>query len=382
MKQLKRKRLFVGILSVMLFLTACATTVPLEESREVSEGGAADHSHTLPMENLGAVQDESQASDPQVSEPQASDPQTSEPQVSEPQVSEEDTAVVLPQERETELELVSSFKIGKDGLFQYNYYWPESGDGDPIITVSFSECADEQGNIYIVHDTCVYRVNDGAKFDFTSDSSVWDALALGDRIYLRTNDGAVRILDLTSGETRRYMPSISEESMYSYAFVTLDGKEPLLYSSRQYLYLDIYGNKVVPDGPTVKRTALGNALVCGSRTIELKIDGVAAQAYRTGSGETLLSATTISNGAEERILRSYSESGALLSQYKLVVEDGDSKAHKVTLGAYTFEVDVWPTLITGSDGTIYLLLYYSDHGEVYRILPGYEDMTFSKLTES
>ena len=39
-------------------------------------------------------------------------------------------------------------------------------------------------------------------------------------------------------------------------------------------------------------------------------------------------------------------------------------------------------MVCGSDGTLYLLLFYLDSGEVYRVHPGYENATFSELTRS
>ncbi|MCH5184156.1 MAG: hypothetical protein J1E00_08275 [Oscillospiraceae bacterium] len=409
MKHLVFKRLFVGVLSATLFLTACATTVPSEESREVGEGGAADHSHTLPMENLGAVQDESQASDPQVSESQ---------------VSEAERPVVLPQERETELELVTSFKTGEDGLFPYFFYWAESGPEHAAYKTTRAECADDKGNVYVVltakgYSGDICRLNDGKMYVRGAGNTPISMLYSKGLLYLWLEDSYVETIDVESGERTTIAPSAYlEEHTGDFRFVSSNGEEPiwLRYDGKERYSLDGEALPVEGYPRTVVRTdeSTGNGILTGQNVNQvLSLDGDSAGgewSVKYEDAEKLLCVASRDNRfitnqpynvVWEEIYCLYDQNGNITSKFKHTMirydeqpcsfpftQFGDAyvlEAYnplKVTVDDYTFENVFDYKKIYGSNGTMYLLLYYFDHGEVYRILPGYENATFSKLTEA
>ena len=149
------KRLVVGLLSVVLLLTACATTIPPEESEETEN---------------------SRVSDAQSADAESSGPET-----------------VLPEERETVPELVATFKTGEDGLF-----YIASHNGGVLIPIEHR--VDENGALYISNGLSVTRVSDGkqvrGQHGWNTAAFGSDLLVKGELLYILYNDGFVEVCSM------------------------------------------------------------------------------------------------------------------------------------------------------------------------------------------
>lgn len=380
------KRLFAGLLSAALFLVSCGTVIPPEESDEdryETEDGSG----------------------------------------SDPQVSEGNPEVGLPEERETELELVTTFKTGVDGLFPYFFYWAESGPEHAAFWTTKAACADDKGNVYVApvpsgHEWYIYRLNDGKVYDCGGIDSPISMLYSDGLLYLLLEDSHVVTIHTESGKRTLMTPfNYLKEHPHEFLFVSSDGEEPiwLRYDGKERYSL--HGEKLSAEGypRTVIKENLpsGKATLAGRDTeLTVSLDGGAAGcdwSVKYEDAERLLCAAYRSKYhfsdepdkvVVENIYCVYDQSGNVLANCKQTAvrhteqpcslpftQNGIDYTlegyhpRTVTIGTFTFEGVFDHSMVYGSDGTMYLLLYDLDHGEVYRILPGYENATFSELTK-
>lgn len=76
---------------------------------------------------------------------------------------------IKPEEKETTLEKVLSFDIDKDGLFAYEFLYPNDGPATDPVEIVFPpvRAVDENGNLYVQYfidwDPYVFCVNTGEK---------------------------------------------------------------------------------------------------------------------------------------------------------------------------------------------------------------------------
>ena len=367
------KKLIAITLCLALTLLACAcaasnATVSAPESTD-SKGESSTDLSTMEQPGTSAPVT-----------PMSSQPATSDA-VSTP------TEPILPEEKETTLEKVLSFEIGENGLFSYHFMYPQepAPEGitppDPTVLVPEFHCIDEQGNLYIYHvvdgKPYVFNINDGNSVELKVLGSIGSIEAYDGRLYVQllntkrqgfceySKEGFVKqyIYDgFDNSET--YLSFDSEGTPYfitgENGLLSLDGTPFVLKNapeiSRDDSTVMTYGSFSYP--------AEKNAWLCGDvltmryRCVYTQYDLSENTLYRFFCGDDIDFSRTvdceITDG--ESVIKSY---------HPCIATVGNT-----TLEAMDFRiVEAW-------DRAMYLLAFYPDHADLYRINPGYTDEEF------
>ena len=388
------KRILAMTLCLALTLLACAcaasdVTVSAPESTD-NKGGNMPPVST--MEQAGTSLPVMQMS----SQPEPSD------EISKP------TEPTLPEERETTLEKVLSFEIGMDGVFEYNFMF-ELDATEADVVVPGTVFSDGNGAFYHTDDVWIVCLNDGSRLPYYTYQA--DPISLGwgnDHLYVLYSDRYVRQFDVSQGFGNAELVKeilINSEHVITPADKLIDnqGGEPLLlFHSGEMYTLDMQPIKeetlyVVEsieksEQPSVKRNADGLYVIRWQEGIKQRYT-VTEQGLRVSESRTR-SETGI---ADQYIYTAYSPDGEIISRYMyqrgFVSEKqpcqitfeyaGEVKtvtkyhARPTTVGNHRFDTALYSRIWHEHDGTAYLLVYFPDHGEIYRIDPGYSDVQFT-----
>lgn len=405
----KRRIRFLAVcLGLIVVLSACASapsgdsTAP-EESKatsalELSEVNAESTSDEAPSH---ASKSESAAPSEESEHSESSE----ESEYSEDTVSEtpaEKAGPVWTEERETTLEKVLSFDIGIDGLFQYRMLYYD----DPSIAD-----IEVPGEILIG--------GDGKFYHMVANSPMNHVVSLHDGTALEVESDDYDIGRVWVYENRLYKKA--GEYLYEYDIANgLDGAKLIDIRERDgktiyqtaggKLYLYAKGQFYTMQGEAVRETVqhytfsdqkLANgALVAPSDTARWVVDSEKA-AVIAATDETILVREKDLVSPRKAIVHVYTwydRNGNAESRlgYKRVYHEeklpcevdfdlrgafGTVKeymAKDVYIGKTVFENVLWEKLIFDSCGTPYLVIYYLDHGEIYRVNPGYTSADLTK----
>ena len=223
----KRPLLWVIIVSVLLcaLVAVLFFTAPMDEesapntsseeqtSSEASTEPSTEESTESSIEESSVAEpsepDESEPdeSEPEVSESEVSEPEVSEPEVSEPEVSEPPEEPVvpptleIPPETETKLEKEFRFEIGVGHPWEYTATYHDFGDyADPEFPISFY--GDQKGNYYGVSYSLgwwnrLVCLNTGETLPYKFSKTVSNAIFDEELVYVTTEDGYVRVFDIS-----------------------------------------------------------------------------------------------------------------------------------------------------------------------------------------
>lgn len=323
--------------------------------------------------------------------------------------------------RDTVLEPVMTFHTGPDGLFPYLL---ADSSGQTELRTADAACADAEGNLYVAPASrpgYLYRVNDGTVLSYgeLGLGSPVELRDLGEVLALRFENGQVLTIDPTTGNFHSYYPPASLRMQDVPCFLyTLDGREPLLFLCDGSACYTMSGSALSGDAVPVQATAdaasgemtvlyqggeillppfAGNAAGQRGAIRFLGSKGLLCETFREKN-----SGTNPRYGyAYEGIYRLYDANGILSASFKrtevtdsrrsypLSAVSPDGTVHTLdsyrtisfTLGSNTLEGVLADRLLCGTDGTLYLLLFYPDRGTVYRVYPGKEEAAFTDLTE-
>ncbi len=379
------KRILAMTLCLALTLLACAcvasdVTVSAPENTDSKGGNTPDLST---MEQPGTSLPVMQMS----SQPAFSDT------VSKP------TEPILPEEKETTLEKVLSFEIGEDGLFSYRFLAGE--DKVPALSSPTAYCADENGNVFV--DTvidgqgAVVCLNTGKAFFYTSNDSVMDIASCDDKLYLLFFDGEMQVFSTNDDKSipiRREQLEISSDDMF--AFLNVGEKEPILTSfDGAFFTLDmaeIEDNlspyRIEHDSGENGVTRKGATFVVSTQEeVEIKYaskENISYSLYRWTTTPQLFCTEVIycscdSNGNPLSRFRFYAAaSGEVPCNIPSPYGNVTSYAGwHIELGEQSFDQVVSFDVVNGGENNYYLVVYYPEHGEIYRIHPGYSDVQFT-----
>lgn len=376
------KYALVWVLAGMLLLSAC---VPSEKPSVVPEGST--------------VPEGTEPSAPPVSGP---DPESSAP---------EKVPVEFPPERDTELELVSTFRTGEDGVFYIGFY---EGVYIPPVHV-----VDENGVLYTSNGGFVTRTSDGKQAEgvHAQGGGAWgsDLLVKDGLLYVLYADGFVDVFSMDD-ESVGLTYDLSDVAdlfklepdgkvKYTSLGVSADGEVVVIAVSKAgRLCYRLDGAPLTPEEtetafPTLRREESGAlvfqgeplpeslsllagddlpgvegfrggklCLLCSSNRIEDENSRYRLQ-YESVYAVCDMATGTLSREVILQKCRSYcqpchidSASSAPLTEYN---------AWMVLVGETCFPEVVESVLVYGMDGELYLVLYYERDAEVYRLHLGF-----------
>lgn len=358
-------------------------------------------------------------------EPGSSDKLHTDPELENGGIISDPIEIVLPsEEKETELELILTFPIGKDGLF--SYHWQGSEDGDPerwyIQSAPTRWCADEEGNFYVVlveqgdREGAVLRLNDGKLYERAMRGSPLTIWCAGKKLYVETDqcyseNEKFMTLDTESGLWETLVPP-DVISGKSFTLVMCDG-DAYWYNYEAETYYSLSGERLSEEGfsCTTLRTDGENGEVTFEKDgVKRIFSGCGVpdldwSARYEDNRQIICCASRHNNnvnitdvsGMSESIYCWFDASGHLIAEcmettvryneqpwefsFSYYGEEQTIKwfePQTVTLGSSAFEETVRNVIFFGPDGTMYFVVYYLDHGEIYKVCPGYEKTAFTE----
>ena len=419
--------ILAGVLALVVLFAACAKTVPVEESSEAGNAPVSD-----PIQSFSAGES-TETGEPSVSEPTQSLPaeESGVDDFSEPENSGSESGTepsdpdpwIPPEESETKLELVTTFQTGEDGLFPYFFYWGEAGSERILYRTINGACADEKGNLYVLlpsfgYEITVCRLNDGRMYECDVMVDTYSILYCNGFLYLPFYNYWVLMIDVETGACGAIMPpaDLADEISGEFRLVAFGGEEPVWMHHNGKECYSLHGKKLSDEEYLQKSMVTTDPAGKGTLTqsgggFPLTLDGDTAGCWWSvlyEDAETLLCEASRGNRVEdqpynvvwERVYCRYDRNGHAVSRFletMIRYEEQPCSLPFTSHGqAYTLESydsytiligdrvfgDVFDySMIAGADGTLYLLLFYFDRGGVYRILPGYENATFSDRTK-
>ena len=383
------KKLIAITLCLALTLLACAcaasnATVSAPESTDNKGESTTDLST---MEQPGTSLPVTQMS----SQPEPSD------EISTP------TEPTLPEEKETILEKVLSFDIGMDGVFEYWFKFDlDASKAD--IYLPGAPFADANGNFYQIDNFEIVQLNNGARLPFSVRKQVLDAIVSGDVLYVLYADDFVRSFDLSEGLAQAsLLKEYPLETHLGTLFHSADG-QPYFCTQNKFFTLEM--QPVEQDSLPycfVQTEKVGSIAVTkdsnGCYTISKPEEENHSVASVTENGIVLMQSKSKkqTGTTEQKIYTAYSPNGETVSRYlyqegsvdeKLSCEiqfvfSGENetitkyRAHPVSIDDFWFETALDSMMIFDQNGVAYLVVYFPDHGEIYRIAPGYSDVQFT-----
>jgi hypothetical protein len=295
-----------------------------------------------------------------------------------------------------------------DGVFEYNFMF-ELDATEADVIVPGTVFSDGNGSFYHTDDVWIVCLNDGSRLPYYTYQA--DPISLGwgnDHLYVLYSDGYVRQFDTSQGFGNAELVKetfISSEHAITHAVKLIDnqGREPLLLLRNGEMYtLDMKPAKEEPlyivesveksEQSSVKRNADGLYVIRRQEGVKQGYT-VTEQGLRVSESRTR-SETGI---ADQYIYTAYSPEGEIISRYmyqrgfisekqpcEITFEyAGEVKtvtkyhARPTTVGSHRFDAALYSRLWHEQDGTAYLLVYFPDRGEIYRIDPGYSDVQFT-----
>ena len=336
------------------------------------------------------------ASDTTVSAPESSE--TSKSVMEQPGTSEPN----MPEKKETTLEKVLSFDIGMDGLFEYGFLYDDKPSEAEIRIPGFL-FADSEGNFYHTDDVWIVRLNDGAKFPYSNQFQCIDISTHGNLFYVLTGDGIARKYDISAGFEKAVLVKeypLFEANVGSGELYHTGDVEPL-FRDRDGTFFTLE-KEALPEEKVpfvydnTQKTDLsvneeGRFSIAENTNERIYVPFFGAQGIvLTKQSSPDIQETYVQS---TNIYTEYSSRGELLSRFVYLVQYSTAKhpcniqyqsgntvytlektyTQDLFVGSFSFEDVLGSNVIFGDDGCSYLAVYYSDHGEVYRIEPGYTD---------
>ena len=374
------KRILAMTLCLALTLLACAcaasnVTVSAPESTD-NKGDSSTDLSTMEQ--------------PDASTPVA---QTS----SQPATSDEEskpTEPIIPEERETTLEKVLSFEIGEGGLFEYVLQLGESSERNKLLIPNI-HCVDENGNLYLSYTQnqtpMLYCANTGESVVVENHKTWSSMIATEGTLFLAQSDGSVREYTM-DGFVKEYDAKLfdAEGTRFETSIrFNADGTPVVRVFGSKYYALD--GSKSATEKlPILKSNdQRGTSVTIGDALIDHLTQDVSAY-YAFMFGKKLFLEEHL---ADQTVVMGYDTQGNLLFNFSKKYSNSNAKevvcnivCANGTLKTYTpktiqidgFSADVASAkLFYGADGNAYLITYYPDHADLYRINPGYSDVTFT-----
>ena len=395
-----KKRFLAILLCLSVLLMACACAAEIMEPPAVSE---TESKAPTPQFTLSEVNAESSKTE----EPAA--PSETAPAESEPQgtISMEESEIELepvqpvepvqpiepikPEEKETTLEKVLSFDIGEDGLFAYEFLYPNDGPATDPVEIVFPpvRAVDENGNLYVQYfidwDPYVFCVNTGEKVAIKRKEN-WGMHVKDGRIFLTSNLMDTKgILEYTlEGLQREY---ISKAFVYGtklrfdalgepYVAIPEVGLQTL---DGEILKMETYP-KITADDDGVQSLTYGNyqeVLPSDERYHSFSMYG--DRMIRASDGKW-----SIYDLSDNTLYRFTCDiAGNKNNRAECYISDGEGAITSYTRRFFTLGDTVIEAmefeLITSWNGDLYLLAYYPDHGDLYRFELGYTEFPVEGL---
>ena len=390
------KRILAMTLCLALTLLACAcaasnATVSAPESTD-SKGESSTDLSTMeqPDASIPVVQMSSQ--------PEPSD------EVSTP------TEPILPEERETTLDLIASCEVGTNGTFEYGFQFYDD-PSTAIIEIGGRMYTDGNGMFYKVYrDSRIACINNNQKLPYLHKGQVLDISICGNAFYVLTGEGNVYEYDISPGFENAVLikeyPIYEKRKELAKFGPIADGRPTVQYYAQD-------GTMWYPDGPyyTLEKKQIQNNEVPSYVYVESLRNGAPLQAVNGESKGWVVdkSVYTVGYVASESItlyendtdqdvgvLVTYDTNGNLLSRYGMLYrsreydrkscerpfEQGGSHvlkeylSYKYTIDNIVFDDIVWHESVIAADGNHYFVVYYLDRCCVYRVNPGYSDRDY------
>jgi len=393
------KRFLAVCVCLIVVLSACASVdVPSDNSVTTEESKA-----TSALE-LSEVNAESTSSEAEPSE-EVSESESSAP---DEHISADDNASlagdititpiepVIPEERETTLELVKEYPLGEGGI----PFAIEEGENPAFTWIKFPGWffADEKGNIYSFTGNIICDLQTGETLDLDFDGLlIYQMIALDGKIYGLDSDGILKTYTMKDGKVGSVGYPKGDDAC---VFVSPDGElsigvNGMFYNeSRERVVWDC-----VPEKTQNQESVLNvsGRRYCYTEDIYIQnyANGILTAYERTiHRKETFL--PDQGPKAEvfyEYIMYQYDKSGDPLSEFMIcryfdpkeipcsISYDGlectSYNPITYTVGDRVFENLLDGEWFVGADGTIYLMLIDPDGGKLYKINPGYSDVEFT-----
>ena len=355
------KRILAMTLCLALTLLACAcaasnATVSAPESTDNKGDSSTDLST---MEQTGTSLPVAQMS----SQPATSD------EVSAP------TEPKVPEEKETTLELVQEISVGDGGIPITMLY--EDDATYSTLEYPFRYFADEKGNIYYFWHRYFGNLQTGAVLEIPYSTDYFRAFAAyNGSIYALAKSGVLKTYTLEEGLLSSTKIPTRNEIDYASLEVSKDGTIVIRIQNELY---DATGNCLSKN--EAHNLQSDETLLSGGSTIRT-IRKTQEKTFVSGSyylediyyqfdenGNVLAAFATSSNYAGDLLACSiFDEWGKECKWYP---------GYIVKIESYSFNGVLFDTVFQGADNSLYLLLLYPDHADLYRINPGYSDVQFT-----
>ncbi len=381
-----KKRFLAILLCLSVLLMACACAAETMEP-PVADPVSEDPTSQFTLSEVNAESSKTEEPVPSETAPAESEPEET--------ISMEESDIELepvqpiepiqPEEKETTLEKVLSFDIGIDGLFSYEFLYPNDGPATDPVEIVFPpvRAVDENGNLYLQYfidwDPYVFCVNTGEKVAIKRKEN-WGMYVKDGRIFLTSNAmDAKGLLEYTlEGLQKEY---ISEAYVYGtklrfdvlgepYVVIPDNGLQTL---DGEVLQMETYP-KITADEDGVQSLTYGNyreILPSDERNHSFSM-----------YGDRIISASdgtwTVYDLSENTLYRfTYDIAGNKKNQAECYISDGEGAITSYTRRFFTLGDTVIEAmefeLITSWNGDLYLLAYYPDHGDLYRFELGYTE---------
>ena len=398
-----KRRLMAILLCLSVLLMACACAA------ETMEPPVADpvSEEPTPQFTLSEVNAESSKTE-EPAAPSENAPAESEPEetisIEESDVVIEPIQPIVPEEKETTLEKVLSFKTGENGLFTYGFVYAED-PANPTIGTPVNYCVDSKGNIYVAH-ADIICLNTGERFSYSSNYSILDMKVCGKSMFVLYMDGMVQEFDLSNGISKAtiaetYLVNSFDPSSFAGDLFVIDENKPLLKIGSDELFslngTLLKGNerpfamsKNVSDSAITKEN--GQPYIVYSKDEKKpNVLGCSSKGISTVINQNYVSANFIKS---ESLYSWYDPKGNLQSEFLYGFETGKTVSCELSYPAgilsqyqgwnvrvddVAFEDVLSSHIIVTSDETYYLILYYANYGVVYKIVAGYSGIKLSDL---
>ena len=279
-----------------------------------------------------------------------------------------------PEETKTVLELVGKFDVGMGEAMEYAICCSRLAKPAEILTPTIHG-VDGDGNVYVFWNLSVIRLNDGKKLEYTSHYTEAQMLFAEDALYLLFTDNSVQKFSLENGFENAVLTD-------TYKLDDKDGKTgSLLHTEAGVLWIDANGRTFSLDGTQV-------SVPLPETAGELK--WVNASGYAVTENQF----TTENDFIIESLYTAYDKDGNTVSRF-LMRETQDGPVHsyqldykygkikyyygwEVQIGETVLEKAVNATLVYGN-GAVYAVVYFPEHGEIYRITPGCGEVSLSEF---
>lgn len=398
-----KKRFLAMLLCLSVLLMACACAAETE-APVVSTPEHKEHSPQFTLSEVNAESSTTQEpAAPSETAPAESEPQGAismeESDISlEPIQPIEPVRPIVPEEKETTLEFLKEFPVGENGIvIAMNYH----SDATYAFLESPSQYfADEDGNVYYFWHDFFFNLQTGEKLRIPYSTDFFSAItAYNGKIYGITESGKLQTYSFEEGLLSTVQIGSSGTDNTQVLFVQSDGtiavkKQGKLYDVNGKVLSDFPVQYTKEDGATDGvLTVYGKPFVCKN------YGGLLSGGMNIFTAEKRqFKVFKATYSIIESLYTQYGTNGDVLSQFKLMdVSNGERKecsifdgygkeckyywSRNVIIGKHVFEGVLSSELIQSADNTLYLMLLYPDHGELYRVVPGYSDIGLSNLDE-